>query len=222
MAEQEFPGNSNKGRMRAQQEAEKDTDNPNFRVKHVVDHPVSHIEEKHKFKWTDLFYKDDKKSFKEFVLKDLVIPNAQRATGAVLHGIVSKLFGPGIGGYNGTYSYGGSGWGYNWSNKPYSVSTNFGFMKEPMSSQVDANKAPSTDLSSYILTTREDAEKVLEGLDAYLEAYDVVPVSAFFDLIGIKAPYSYYDFGWTKLNSSRIIPKEHGWALILPKPVRIK
>lgn len=171
----------------------------------------------------DYLYTDPNKTFKEYIIQDLVVPNAQRAIGAILHGVVTKLFGVGVGNVvSDAYRY-TNGW---FNSKPYTPSSvSFYSQSQNMPTQ---NHAPqnqpqaTTDLMSYSLRSREDAERVLEGLGTYIDTYDVVPVSAFFELIGVQAPYTYHDFGWNSLVEARVVPVENGWSIRFPKPIRIK
>lgn len=211
-----FEGNSLKGR-----------NNRGIEEKRPVLSPVINkkaVKVKNKYNLISILYNDPNKPFKDFLIKDLIIPNVLRTTGTIMHQIITKLFGGGPF-YGGGYTY-TNGW-FNNNNNNYGI---------PMANYNNAQRSPTipgasprpqqttatTDLKSYVLQTKEDAECVLEGLCAYIDTYDIVPVSAFFELIGVQAPYTYHDFGWISLANAKVVPMENGWSINLPKPVRIR
>lgn len=218
-----FQGNSHKGRQK-RMASETGIEKP-ILTPVVEKKPV---QRKSKFSFLNVFYKDPNKTFKEFVMQDLVIPNTQRAIGVILHGIVTKLFGTGAGnivssGYHYMNGWNNPGWSYPYTGQSGNV-VDFR-AKQPVSQQgrpIQQTPQASTDLMSYALQSREDAERVLEGLGAYIDTYDAVPVSAFFELIGVQAPYTYHDFGWTNIADAKVVTVENGWAIRFPKPVRLR
>ena len=203
----QFEGNSFKSRREADMVVPK--------MKPVVSEKP--VVGKKKWRLIDCFYTPSDKSLKEYVVQDLIIPNVKRATGTVLHGIVTKIFGVGPG--SGNLFRAVNDWGYGVRGEPY---VEYSARAKSTSREQQPQPNVSTDLESYALRSREDAERVLEGLDAYLETYDAVPVSAFFELIGITAPYTYHDFGWTNLSDAKVIITENGYSIRFPKPIRIK
>ena len=211
MDDLQFQGNSFKSRREASQET-------SSKLKSVVSEKP--VVGKKKWRLIDCFYTPSDKSLGEYIMEDLVIPNVKRAIGTTLHGVITKIFGVGTG-YGTSYKAVNNWWndGRGESYVEYSARA-----AQPGSRSRSQQNQPhvSTDLESYALRTREDAERVLEGLDAYLETYDAVPVSAFFELIGITAPHTYYDFGWTNLSSAKVVTNENGYSIRFPKPIRIK
>lgn len=177
---------------------------------------------KKKLRILDCLYSSDK-PFGEYIIEDLVIPNAKRMAATVLHDIVSKVFGGGFANDRLGYRFTNSWWGDKWNDGSYVEYSSKSINKPAGSSQQKpiAQQA-STDLESYSMRSREDAESVLEGLEAYIETYDAVPVSAFFELIGITAPYTYNDYGWTNLADTKVISTPNGYSIRFPKPIRIR
>ena len=203
----QFEGNSHKGRM----------ENSVPKLEPVVSKKP--LVTKKKWSILDCFYNTSEKGFCEWLVQDLVIPNVNRMVGTILHETVTKIFGVGSGfGPTAPYHY-TNGWC--WSSNP-----NYINYSAQSTSTVQQPKQPKpqagSDLSSYAMQTREDAERVLEGLEAYIEQYDVVPVSAFFSLIGVTAPYTYNDYGWNSLTEARVVSMGNGFAIHFPRPVRIK
>lgn len=205
----EFKGNSFKGRSA-------ESDGP--KIEPVVSQRP--IVNKKKWRLIDALNKSPDKNFGEWVIQDIVVPNMNKMIGMTLQSIISQIFGVGGGpGWGNTYHY-TNGW---WNNGPAYTNYSAQSVQGPQNKQ-QAQQRPQagTDLSSYVMRTREDAEMVLEGLDTYLETYDAVPVSAFFSLIGVTAPYTYNDYGWMNLSEAKVVPSVGGFSIHFPKPVRLK
>ena len=75
------------------------------------------------------------------------------------------------------------------------------------------------DFDEFVFESRRDAEDVRDGLCDYLERYDAVPVSYFYDLCGETVPgdFTSEDWGWTNLAGLSIIRAHGGYILDLPK-----
>lgn len=205
----QFEGNSHKGKTMSGSEPPK------------IEPVVSKKPLITKKKWSilDCFYNTSEKSFGEYFVQDLLVPNVNKMIGTVLHEAVTKIFGVGHGfGPTSPYHYTNWGWGSNPNYVNYSAQSTASAMQKTTPQRPQAG----TDLGSYAMQTREDAENVLEGLEAYIEQYDVVPVSAFFSLIGVTAPYTYNDYGWSSLAEAKVISVGNGFAIHFPKPVRIR
>lgn len=211
MDDLQFQGNSFKSRREAAQES-------SSKLKAVVSEKP--VVGKKKWRLIDCFYTPSDKSLKERIIEDLLIPNVRRAIGMTAQGIVTMIFGVGPG-YGNAFKAVNNWWNDTRGDSYVEYSARAAQTGSHHRTQQNQPHV-STDLESYALRTREDAERVLEGLDAYLETYDAVPVSAFFELIGITAPHTYYDFGWTNLSSVKVIPNENGYSIRFPKPIRIK
>ncbi len=75
------------------------------------------------------------------------------------------------------------------------------------------------DLDEFIFERREDAEDVLDRMCDYLERYDDVPVSYFYDLCGETVPgdFTKDDWGWTSLGSAKVLRSGRGYIIDFPK-----
>lgn len=209
---QQFEGNSFKSRMASQ-------DKKPEKLEAVVSEKP--IVSRKKLRILDCLYNSSEKPFGEYLVQDLIIPNAKRMASTVLHDMVTKVFGSGFG----TDRYGfrplNGWWNDRWRDDSY-IEYSSRSSAKPVASQQPKQPQASTELESYTLRTRDDAERVLEGLEAYLETYDAVPVSAFFELIGITAPYTYNDYGWTNLAEARVVSVSNGYSIRFPRPIRIR
>lgn len=204
----QFEGNSHKGRTIGGLEPPK--------IEPVVEKKP--LIAKKKWSILDCFYNTSEKNFGEYFVQDLLVPNVNKMIGTVLHEVVTKVFGV-DNGFGPTTPYHFTN-GWSWSSNPNYVN----YSAQSTASQQNKPSKPQagSDLGSYAMQTREDAERVLEGLEAYIEQYDVVPVSAFFSLIGVTAPYTYNDYGWNSLAEARVVSVGNGFAIHFPRPVRIR
>lgn len=79
------------------------------------------------------------------------------------------------------------------------------------------------DLDNIIFEYREDAEDVLDSLVDYLERYDCVTLSYFYDRCGmtVAGDFTSDDWGWTSLRDAKIRKTRRGWILDMPpvKPI---
>lgn len=73
-------------------------------------------------------------------------------------------------------------------------------------------------LDEFIFDSRSEATTVLDGLYAYLEKYEVVPLSVLYELVGESNPFTYERYGWGDLQGSHIERVREGFLLILPRP----
>lgn len=72
-----------------------------------------------------------------------------------------------------------------------------------------------------VIDSRNEAEMVLDRMVDLLETYDVVPVSSFYDLVGITPKYTDNNYGWNDLGRARIEQVRGGYIIDLPRPIVI-
>lgn len=83
-----------------------------------------------------------------------------------------------------------------------------------------ATRRRNRDLDDIIFEDRSDAEDVLDRMCDYLEKYDDVPVSYFYDLCGETVPgdFTKDDWGWTNLSQAQVRRAGHrGYYIDFPK-----
>lgn len=69
-----------------------------------------------------------------------------------------------------------------------------------------------------ILESRKDAEDVLDTMRNMISTYGVVSVADLHDLTGAIANYTDSNYGWTALNSAKVVRVRNGYLLKLPRP----
>jgi len=93
------------------------------------------------------------------------------------------------------------------------------------SSRPQVGPGPSRHRASgteFILSTREDAELVLERMNDLIETYDVCVVSDLNDLLGLPQQHVDNNWGWTTLINASIHQIREGFMLDLPPVEQIR
>lgn len=71
-------------------------------------------------------------------------------------------------------------------------------------------------VGEVIVTTREEAESVVEQLTEIISKYDVATVGELYDLLGLATTYVDNKWGWTFLNRVEIRQIREGYLIDLP------
>ncbi len=74
------------------------------------------------------------------------------------------------------------------------------------------------DFAELVISTRVEAQQVLDAMYEALEKYRAISVADFYDLVGMSSQHTDNKWGWESLNSVRIIRVGGGYILDLPKP----
>jgi hypothetical protein len=67
-----------------------------------------------------------------------------------------------------------------------------------------------------VLSTRKDAERVLEALIDVVKRYSNATIQDLYDLTGLPTTYVHHKWGWTSLENIQIKQVENGYVLDLP------
>jgi hypothetical protein len=210
-----FPGNSHKAAQPADQGTEK-------KVEKVVIGKVVTRKQPLGRRVTSLLIGAEAKSSWMAVVQDVVVPAAKdMLTDAISQGVERLVYGeaksrprrgPILGGgfqsgYTSYNRFGGS------TNTPVGRASGREEAR-PISRRARA----SHDFDEIILTTRTEAEAVLEQLYELLSRYEQVSVSDLYDLVGVSGEWTDEKYGWTNLSGSNITRVREGYLLNLPKP----
>jgi hypothetical protein len=68
----------------------------------------------------------------------------------------------------------------------------------------------------FIISSREEAELVLERMQDIIDTYDVVSVADLNDLLGVQGSYVDNRFGWTFIGDAQIRAIREGYLIDLP------
>lgn len=79
------------------------------------------------------------------------------------------------------------------------------------------------DFDEIVLDTRDDAEAVLMQMDELIDAYGVVTVADYYDLVGVTGNYTDNNYGWDNLSvAAPMRLRGGGYTIKLPKAKPIK
>jgi hypothetical protein len=79
----------------------------------------------------------------------------------------------------------------------------------------------SSDRETYILSTREDADRVLDELTETIEAQGYVTVATLKELIGFPSTHVDYKWGWTHLIGVQSKQVREGYIIDFPHPTQV-
>lgn len=74
------------------------------------------------------------------------------------------------------------------------------------------------DIGQLILSSREDAEMVVDTLREIIERYQVASVGDLYELLGLSSSYTDNKWGWTNLSEITIRQIREGYLIELPNP----
>ena len=73
------------------------------------------------------------------------------------------------------------------------------------------------DYDDVVLTTRADAEAVLDRLGEMIETYGMVSVGDLYDTVGKTPQYTDYKYGWVNIRNAKPVRVRDGYILDMPK-----
>lgn len=174
-----FPSNSNKSK-----------------VKKIVSGKI-----KKKNNLLDIIFSEDANSVKEYIISDIVIPNAKKLLSEIItKGSDMLLYGETRSTKNTNASKVSYKSYYN-SGTPLRTQTRYSF-------------------DDILIENRGEAEEVLFQLDELINEYGIVSVADFYELVGIDgSTYTDNDYGWTDIRTAKIVRTRDGYIIKLPRPV---
>jgi hypothetical protein len=159
----------------------------------------------------DAFSGDDTNSVISYILFDVVIPAAKSMLADATSEFIERmLFGEGrrnSGGRKGYTSY----------NKVYNGPRNSNNPNKTGRPEMSRRARASHDFNEVILSSRGEAEHVLDSLIALIEDYGVATVSDLYDLVGITGNFTDDKWGWYELRGSNITRVREGFLINLPQ-----
>jgi hypothetical protein len=159
-------------------------------------------------KFREAFSGDDTNSVISYIFFDVIIPAAKSMLADATSQFIERiLFGEGrrsSGGRQGYTSY----------NKLYNGPRN---SNKPVRPEISSRGRANHNFNEVILSSRGEAEHVLDSLIALIEDYGVATVSDLYDLVGITGNFTDDKWGWYELRGSNISRVREGWLINLPQ-----
>lgn len=175
------------------------------------------------------FVKEDIHDIRDYIIFDMIIPNARKAFFDTIVGTAAQIFGISVprGGYSNGYS-------------PANVrltphERQYRDYNSISQSRLDRGSSGNRILtydrfyvSDYPFTYKEDAENTLEQLMDICDTYGWVSVAKFFEIadpegtIEGRNVYTNNDFGWRAIDNARVTETPDGYVIVLPPARAIK
>ncbi len=174
------------------------------------------------------FIKEDLKDIRDYIIFDMIIPNARRAFFDTIVGTAAQIFGISVprGGFYRSDGYSPANVRLSPHERQYrdfnSISRNASRVVDTRVSGYDRFY-----VSDYPFTYKEDAESVLEQLMDICDTYGWVSVATFFELsdptgtIAGKNAYTNNNFGWHNIDGATVKFDGSGYIITLP-PARTR
>lgn len=103
-------------------------------------------------------------------------------------------------------------------NKPYKVSYSDYYEKDKRQT---TTKPSSYNFDEVTMSSRGDAEQVLDNLIDLTREYGQVSIGDFCDLVGIDHNFTDYRYGWSDLARTTISRTRDGYIINFPKPTKL-
>lgn len=198
----DFPPNSDKSKLG-------ETEEP--RVKRVTTSDPIRQKPSLGKKFKNTFFGGDARTAVQYVIYSVLIPAAKDALAeAGSQGIEKLIFGEsrmqrgapkagplGYVAYN-RYSRGGP--------------------QEPQRRQISQRGRAQHDFDEIVLTSRGEAEDVVDRLFDLVSRYESATVADLYELVGIQSTHTDHKWGWTDVRGVGVVKVSNGFLLSLPDP----
>lgn len=171
-------------------------------------------------KFKDIFVGGEAKSVWQYIAMDVLVPAAKdMVSDAVSQGIDRMLFGDRGPRYSSPRRRGSSP-GYVSYNR-YAPQTRRHERERHEEPRISRRARASHDFDEILLSTRVEAEQVLERMFDLIQRYDQATVSDLYDLVGLTGNFTDESWGWYDLRNSGITKVRNGYLLDLPAPEQL-
>lgn len=176
---------------------------PEKKVNPVVTSGVKIKKKSEVSKFKDVFIAEDISNVKSYIFSDVIVPTIKKA---ILDSVDMLLNGRVSGGKQRGTSY-----------VSYSSISNRNTRRDDYRDSRNSR----FDLDDITITSRGEAEEVLDQMGELIDRYGVVTVADLYDMIKEPAPYTANRYGWTTIRSAEVIRVRDGYMLKLlpPKPI---
>lgn len=162
-------------------------------------------------KLADEFISEDAKNVKSYVFGEVLIPAIKKAVcDIVTDGISMILYGESRGGSKRSTADRVSYRSY-YDDRTYGSSRSTNSVTRSGYSYDD-----------IVLSTRGEAQDVLDRMDELMETYDLVRVADLYDLVGITGNYTDNKYGWYNIRSAEIARVKDGYMIKMPRAVPVE
>lgn len=212
MDDDQFPANSRVGRVK------------NEETKPKLDKITTGEVQKRKkplgIRFRELFIGGDASSVGTYILFEVLLPAARDAiSDAVAQGVDRMIYGESRrGGLSRSGSRPSTTSNYTPYNRYSSTPPWKADRREDPRRDVTRRSRASHDFDEILLSSRAEADDVIEKLYELTSQYGQATVSDLYDLVGITPQFTDEKWGWLTMQGSDVRRTRDGYVLILPKP----
>lgn len=210
----DLPSNSDKSKV---EKTDKKVEKPEKRIKKVVSNEVTVKKKGFLSNFKKSMVSEDASSVGEYVIKDIVLPTVKDLIFEAVRGSLEMiLWGSTSGRRNGR------------KNIPYNSLNSgtayyYGGVNNTHANDIPKHKSIDYfDVNNFMFKSRRDAEEVLSTLQLALEEYPSVSIADFYDALGMSAPHTAYNYGWTNLSGVDIRSYRGEYYIEFPQYKQIK
>lgn len=201
-----YPGNSHKAKTKVVKD---EKERP--KVEKVVTGTVVKRKKGLGRKFTETFTGDDAKSVGEYIFFDVVVPAAKAMiSDAASQGVERLLFGETVRSRSARTVGGHTS--YNRMYSPNREDRPSG----PPSRNISQRARATHNFDEVILSSRAEAEEVIDCLTNLIEDYDVASVADLYDLVDITGSFTDSKWGWSSMQGASVTHIRQGYLLNLP------
>lgn len=169
-------------------------------------------------RFSETFVGGDARGVWSYVAVDVIVPAIKDTVAdAFTQAVERMLFGDSRSVRRRGSSYHGSNGHFNYQSR-YSPSSSIrqGSRDEPRG--ISRRARATHDFDEIVLTTRVEAEEVIEHLFELVSRFDQATVEDLYDLVGITGNYTDRKWGWTDIRGAGVTRVKGGYLLDLPRP----
>lgn len=189
------------------------------KVQQVVSGEVVRRKKPLRKRFSETFVGGDARGVGSFVMLDVLIPAAKDAIAdAFSQGIERMLFGEVRSSSrrgHGASRFGSTQYGHVSYNRPTALQ---GRREDPRDRMPSRRARANHDFDEIILSTRVEAEEVIDRLFDLVARYEQATVSDLYELVGVTGDYTDEKWGWTDIRGAGVTRVKGGYLLDLPRP----
>lgn len=200
----DYQGNANKDK-------DKEIEKPEKKIERVVTSEVIVQKKSVGRKFKDLFVEADFKSVVRYIMSDVLLPAARNTiVDVTTKGIERMMYGESA--MRRRMSMGRG------SHFSYQTPVSRGYGGSPLRSAppVPISQRSRSVREEFILSSREEADMVIENMNNIIEQYEVVSVADLNSLVGFPTSHVDNKWGWTFLGDIQIRQVREGYLIDLP------
>lgn len=156
-------------------------------------------------KFAKMFFSDDAGSTKDFVIEEVLVPKAKDLITSILKAIVDTVF------------YGRNGYSGGGKSRAESVSYR-SYYDQPKSSKTYKSTPMFEEI---IFSNPQEASEVCARMEEIIATYKIATYGDLYDLVGIKAPYTSENYGWTDFKSAKVVRTSDGYIIKTPQAMPV-